>query len=101
MRVFCMAALIALVAGPAYAQKAVPRYGDINKDRTPAEIAQEKSDENARDTKVAIDINRNECADRGSPLPPAENDGRIAPVHDQLLRHAPAASWLRVEIASQ
>jgi hypothetical protein len=47
MRLFCAAAMIALLAGPANAQKAIPRYGDINKDKTPAEIAQEKSDEKA------------------------------------------------------
>jgi hypothetical protein len=40
MRVFGIAALIALLAGPAFAQ-AVPRYGDINKSKSPQEIEQE------------------------------------------------------------
>jgi hypothetical protein len=40
MKVFGAAALIALLAGPAFAQS-VPRYGDINKSKTPQEIEQE------------------------------------------------------------
>jgi hypothetical protein len=42
MRVFGAAALIALLAGPAFAQsQSVPRYGDINKSKSPQEIEQE------------------------------------------------------------
>jgi hypothetical protein len=42
MRVFGAAAVIALLAGPAFAQsQSVPRYGDINKSKTPQEIEQE------------------------------------------------------------
>jgi hypothetical protein len=48
MRVFRVAAMIALLAGPAYAQQAVPQYGDINKaDKTPAQIQADKAAEQA------------------------------------------------------
>jgi hypothetical protein len=42
MRVLGAAAVIALLAGPAFAQsQSVPRYGDINKSKSPQEIEQE------------------------------------------------------------
>ena len=45
---FLAAAVIALVAGPAYAQdKHVPRYGEEDKDKTPAEKAADKAAEQA------------------------------------------------------
>jgi hypothetical protein len=51
MRVFCAAATIALLAGPAYAQNPqapMPRYGDINKaDKTPQEIEADRAAEKA------------------------------------------------------
>jgi hypothetical protein len=49
MRVFRAAAVIALLAGPAYAQTQapVPRYGEENKGKTPQEIAAEKEAEKA------------------------------------------------------
>jgi hypothetical protein len=40
MRVFGAAALIALLAGPAFAQS-VPKYGDVDKAKSPQEIEQE------------------------------------------------------------
>ena len=46
MKVFGAAALIALLAGPAFAQS-VPRYGDINKSKTPQEIEQEHETDKA------------------------------------------------------
>jgi hypothetical protein len=48
MRVFRAAALIALLAGPAYAQSQnVPKYGEAPKDKTPQEIAAEREAEKA------------------------------------------------------
>lgn len=47
MRVLCAAAMIVLLAGPAYAQKQIPRYGEEDKDRTPSEIEADKTAERA------------------------------------------------------
>jgi hypothetical protein len=48
MRVFCAAAVIALLAGPAYAQSAsVPKYGETDKTKTPQEIQAERDAEKA------------------------------------------------------
>ena len=49
MRIFLTAAVIALMAmaGPAYAQKQVPRYGEEDKDKTPAEKEADKAAEQA------------------------------------------------------
>jgi hypothetical protein len=47
MRVFCAVAVIALLAGPAYGQGAVPRYGETDKDKTPQEKAAEREAEKA------------------------------------------------------
>jgi hypothetical protein len=48
MRVLLAAAIIALLAGPAYAQtQAIPRYGDIDKTKPPEEIRAEKEAEKA------------------------------------------------------
>jgi hypothetical protein len=48
MRVFRAAAVIALLAGPAYAQsQAVPRYGDTAKPKSPQEIEADKEAERA------------------------------------------------------
>jgi hypothetical protein len=48
MRVFAAAAVIALLAGPAYAQsQAVPRYGDVDKTKSPQEIEGEREAERA------------------------------------------------------
>jgi hypothetical protein len=45
---FLAAAVVALVAGPVYAQdKHVPRYGEEDKDQTPAEKAADKAAEQA------------------------------------------------------
>ena len=48
MRVFVAAAMmIALMAGSALAQEAVPRYGDIDKDKTPSQKEEERNAERA------------------------------------------------------
>ena len=48
MRVLCAAAMIALLAGPAYAQqKSVPQYGDAPADKTRSEIEQDRTAERA------------------------------------------------------
>jgi hypothetical protein len=48
MRVFLAAAVImSLLTTSAFAQKAVPQYGDTDKDKTPSEIAAEKEAEQA------------------------------------------------------
>jgi len=48
MRVFFAATVImSLLTATAFAQKAVPRYGDTDKDMTPSEIAAEKDAEQA------------------------------------------------------
>ena len=48
MRVLCAAAMIALLAGPAYAQqKSVPKYGDVTPDKSPNEIKQDRAAERA------------------------------------------------------
>jgi hypothetical protein len=47
MRIFCAAAIFALLAGPAFAQqKPVPRYGE-DSSKTPDEIATEKANDQA------------------------------------------------------
>jgi hypothetical protein len=47
IRVLGAAAIITVLAGSAYAQKAVPRYGDLGKDKTWGEMEQEKEAERA------------------------------------------------------
>jgi hypothetical protein len=48
MRVFRAATVIALLAGPAYAQsQSVPRYGDVDKDKSPQEKAAERDADRA------------------------------------------------------
>ena len=48
MRVFAVAAVIALVAGPAYAQsQPVAKYGDTDKEKTPQQIEAEREAERA------------------------------------------------------
>jgi hypothetical protein len=48
MRVLCAAAMIALLAGPAYAQqKSVPKYGDAPTEKTPSEIEQDRANDRA------------------------------------------------------
>ena len=47
MRVFCAAAVIALLAGPAFGQSAVPRYGETDKTKSPQEIQAEREAEKA------------------------------------------------------
>jgi hypothetical protein len=48
MKVFRAAAIVALMAGPAYAQsQSVPRYGDEGKPKTPQEIEADKAAERA------------------------------------------------------
>jgi hypothetical protein len=49
MRVLCAAAMIALLAGPAYAQlqKSVPKYGEAPVDKSPNEIEQDRAAERA------------------------------------------------------
>jgi hypothetical protein len=49
MRVLCAAAMIALLAGPAYAQlqKSVPKYGDAPVEKSPSEIEQDRAAERA------------------------------------------------------
>jgi len=47
MRVFLAAAMIVLLAGPAYAQKNVPRYGEADKDKTATEKQAEREAERA------------------------------------------------------
>jgi hypothetical protein len=48
MRVFLAAAvMMSLLTAMAFAQNAVPRYGETDKDKTPSEIAAEKEAEQA------------------------------------------------------
>ncbi len=48
MRVFAAAIVIALLAGPAWAQsESVPRYGDADKKKSPQEIEAEREAERA------------------------------------------------------
>ncbi|HEX9469833.1 MAG TPA: hypothetical protein VF957_09855 [Bradyrhizobium sp.] len=48
MRVFAAAAVIALLAGPAYAQSQhVPKYGEEDKDKSPQQIETEKEAQRA------------------------------------------------------
>jgi hypothetical protein len=47
MRIFGTVAFIALLAGPAYAQNAVPKYGDVDKAKSPQQIQAEKDAEQA------------------------------------------------------
>jgi hypothetical protein len=48
MRVFYAAAVIALLAGPAFAQsQSIPKYGETDKTKSPQELAAEKQAEQA------------------------------------------------------
>ena len=47
IRIFWTAALIASLAGPAFAQKPMPRYGDMGKEKTWSEKEEEKASERA------------------------------------------------------
>ena len=47
LRAFIAAAVIAALAGPAWAQKSVPRHGEKDKDKTWGEMEQEKEAERA------------------------------------------------------
>jgi hypothetical protein len=47
MRVFVAAVIIALMAGSALAQEAVPRYGDVDKDKSPSQKEEERNAERA------------------------------------------------------
>jgi hypothetical protein len=48
MRVFAAAVVIAILAGPAFAQsQPVPRYGDIDNKKSPQEIEAERESERA------------------------------------------------------
>jgi hypothetical protein len=47
MRVFCAVAVIALLGGPAYAQGAVPRYGETDKEKSPQEMESDRRAEKA------------------------------------------------------
>jgi hypothetical protein len=47
MKVLGAAAIIMLLAGPVYAQGAVPRYGEKDKEKTPNEIQQERDAQRA------------------------------------------------------
>jgi hypothetical protein len=47
MRVFVVAAMIVLMAGSAFAQNAVPRYGEVDKDKTPSQKEEERNAERA------------------------------------------------------
>jgi hypothetical protein len=47
MKVLGAAAIIALLAGPVYAQGAVPRYGETDKEKTFNQKEQDKDDERA------------------------------------------------------
>ena len=43
MKIAGVVAVMVLLAGPVWAQDAVPKYGDPDKDKTPADIAGEKA----------------------------------------------------------
>ena len=45
MKILSALVLVALLTGPAAAQTAVPKYGEADKDKTPAEIAADKQTE--------------------------------------------------------
>jgi hypothetical protein len=47
MRALCAAAVIALLAGPAYAQNSIPKYGDVPAAKTPNQIEEERTAEKA------------------------------------------------------
>jgi hypothetical protein len=47
MKVFRAAAIVALLAGPAYAQNATPRYGEVAKPKSPQEIEADKAADRA------------------------------------------------------
>jgi hypothetical protein len=46
-KILAAVAVIALLAGSAFAQNAVPRYGDVDKDKSPQQIRAEKDAERA------------------------------------------------------
>ena len=48
MRILCVAVVMGLLAGPAYAQsQPVPRYGETDKEKTPQQKAAERDTERA------------------------------------------------------
>jgi hypothetical protein len=83
MRVFAAAAVIALMAGPAYAQdQHVPKYGEADKDKTPQQIQSEK------DAQKAYERSLGNIPDKGTADPwgnvrsdsPPKAAAKIAPV---------------------
>jgi hypothetical protein len=47
MKIICAAAVLALLAGPAYAQGIVPKYGEVDQKKSPQEIEAERESERA------------------------------------------------------
>jgi hypothetical protein len=47
MRAFVAIVMIALMTGSAFAQEAVPRYGDIDKEKSPSQKEEERNAERA------------------------------------------------------
>jgi hypothetical protein len=47
MKIICAAVVLALLAGPAYAQGIVPRYGEVDQKKSPQEIETERETERA------------------------------------------------------
>jgi hypothetical protein len=47
MRVVLVAAAIFVLSGTAFAQNAVPKYGEVDQDKSPSDIAAEKAAEKA------------------------------------------------------
>ncbi|WP_027580646.1 hypothetical protein [Bradyrhizobium sp. Ai1a-2] len=47
MRIFVAAVMIALMTGSAFAQDAVPRYGDVDKEKSPSQKEEERNAERA------------------------------------------------------
>jgi hypothetical protein len=47
MKIFCAAAVIALLAGPAYGQERLPKYGETDKAKSATEIQAEREAERA------------------------------------------------------
>lgn len=87
MRIFSAAAVVALLAGPAYAQSQapVPRYGDL-KDKSPQEIAAE------RETEKAYKKSLGNIPERGpaDPWGNVRSDGAPKPAARAAAKDAPA-----------
>jgi hypothetical protein len=91
VRAFIAAAVIAMLAGPAWAQqKPIPRYGEKDKDKTWTEIQQEKEAERAYQRSLGSVPDKGpvdpwgNARNAGEPKAAAKADAKAAPAKPKI-----------------